>query len=75
MGVAHQYFYAFDASQVFLVTFFYAQIASVVAGCIVIVAVDIVGGYFTNVSQYVGCRRVIVLPQDAFLDKESGKTV
>ncbi len=51
MGVAHQNFYALDASQVFLVAFFYAQIAGVVAGSIIIVAVDIVGRYFTNVSQ------------------------
>ena len=74
-GVADKNLDPFVASEIWLVALLDAEVAGVVAGGVVVVALDVVGRDLAYVAEYVGCGRVVILPEDAFLYEESGETV
>lgn len=55
MRVSDEYFFAFDAAQIFFIAFLYAQVAGIVAGSIIGIFFNVVGIYFADVSEHVGC--------------------
>ena len=74
-GVADEDFNALYTTEIWLVAFLDAEVAGVVAGAVVVVAVDVVLGDLADVAEDIGSCGVLVLPEDALLDEESGEAV
>ena len=71
--VAQQNLHAFHAAKVFLIIFFDAQLADVVAGLVVVVLLNVGFRHLAHVAQHMGGKGILVLPDASFLDVESGK--
>ena len=65
--------FALDAAQLFLVRFFEAALANVIALTIVVVGIDIVVVHLANISQHMGANLVGVTAQGAALDIETAE--
>ena len=75
VGIADEYFLALDAAQMLFVAFFHAKVAAIVARRVIIVFLYVFGRCLAYVAEHVCRRRVVILAQDALLDKEARKTV
>ena len=74
-GVADENLHALVAAQIRLVAFLHAEVAGIVAGRIIVVALHIVGVHLADVAEHVGGGGVVVLAQDALLYEESREAV
>ena len=75
VGVADENFHAFHATEILFVAFLYAEVAGIVTGSIVVVALYVIARHLADVAEHTACRRIVVLPEDAFLDEEAGEAV
>jgi len=73
--IAHQYLNTLYASEIRLVALLHTEVAGVVAGRIIAVAVDVGLRHLAYVAENISGRWLLVLAQDTLLNEETGEAV